>query len=234
MDRVVFILYVAGSYGSFLSHCVNFSDDLYNSKFKTIKIFDKLNTAHLNIREYIYKFHNSDDLLLWNSLDDTASAEYITKYWKGLPEDAGTSMFTQRCAMPNVHEKLKRFFPESKFVNICFDDDDIPVISELHAKKTLRGYVLSRAVHNREEYDYLRTLSPEDKFNHYYQVCLDFKRRLPRVRNVPYMFDFEFKWFYNKQKFINNYIEMCDFLGIKSGDVAMLYDEFANINNIKA
>lgn len=234
MDRAIFIFYVAGSYGSFLSHCLNFSEDLINYKFKTLNIFDKSNSAHLNIREYIHKFHNSDDLMFWENLSNEDSKNYLLKHTIPIPENLGSGMYTQRCAYPNVHSKVKSFFPNSKFVNISFNDDDIPVISDLHSRKTISNFIISRLLYdNMDEYNYLKTLDHDEKLRYYYNICLEFKKSLPRVANVPYMFDFHFKWFYNKQQFMIGYEQMCSFLGIRPGDISKLYDNFAAINNIK-
>lgn len=234
LDRAIFIMYQPGSYGSFLSHAINFSDDLFNSKFKTVNIFDPAGAAHFNVKEYILRFHDGDKLEKWYKMSQEEAKNYLDKAWHGTPALVESGKFyTQRCALPYAYDKIMYFFPQSKFVNISFEDDDQWPIARAFAKKTLDTFLMNKITFEREEYNKLKSMPMDQLLEHYASIAVKMMGERPRIKQVSNMFDFEFKWFYDRKKFMHGYNKMCEFFEIQPGDVTALYEEFCIVNNIK-
>lgn len=234
LDRVIFIFYQPGSFGSFLSHCINFSNDLYNSKYKIYNNFNLQGAAHINLREYINQFHDGAHLRTWYKMSDDDSELYLKKnyiYNQDLVNSG--KWYTNRCTVPLIHSKVKKYFPLSKYVNITYDADDVPIIARMFANKTLVGFLTKKARTEKDEFYMLKQLPKSEQIEIYEEIC---KKQIDHefsVSGVDYMYDFAFKWFYNKNKFMDKYNEMCNYLEITPGEISELYDKFSEVNKIK-
>jgi hypothetical protein len=232
-NNFIFVLYRAGTFGSFLSQCINFSPSAYNFPNRRFDIFDKSGAAHLHLPEFIRCFHNTMQLENWQYMPDAESLSYIETNCYANDSD---KWYIQRCALPNIHEKLNKVLPAAQLVNISYTENDFPLIARNHSKKTLAGYILHLHMTDKEEYQRVKHIGEDAQLKLYQGVCLRLLVDNPIVRDVPYMFDFDFSWFYNKTKFINGYRELCSKLQIEQGDmdeISMLYENFCIVNDIK-
>lgn len=239
LDRAIFVVYHPGAYGSFLRHCINLSSDVFDKEKKTTNIFWQGGQAHNNISEFIKFFHDGDDLNRWYSLTHEESLKYLSDNWVGTPElEQSNKFYVHRIAGPKSYDKVREYFPKSKFVYISFTKENVEEIADLMANKTLYGYMRKIKFREPEKFQHYQTLNNEDVINIYKKICAEMVESLEQptvdefnlVKNV---FEFKFDWFYNKEIFVKKYNEMCGFLEIAKADIQDLYDNFAKVNNIQ-
>lgn len=234
LDRAIFVVYHPGAYGSFLRHCINLSDDVFDKKEKTVDIFWEGGQAHRNMTEFIRLFHEGDELGYWQSLSPEESIKYLNDNWAGTSElEASNKFYVHRIAGPKTYYKVREYFPKSQFVYISFTDKNMEEIANLMANKTLYGYLRKIEIKEPEKFEYYQTLSTEEVIERYKKICIEMVSSVGQIELGKNVFEFKFDWFYNKNMYLTKYDEMCRYLSIAPAKVNELYDKFANVNNIQ-
>jgi len=206
-ERVIFVNFLPGSFGSFLTHCISFSPDVF-TKTATTDIFDEVGGAHRHIREFLKEFHTEKHIHDWSLVDIEQQENIIKNQWHPPQEFLLSNKYhVHRVLGPKYIPDLLRFFSKSKFVNITIKPEHISLIRDMYAKKG--SHVLKNNVS-----------SPY----HYYLM----KQYCDTIEKV---YNFDVSFFLNGN-FLQEYEKLMNWLGLHKADVSELYENFKKVNNL--
>ena len=234
--KVIFINYVPGSFGSFLYHCIAESPECYKINSDNAVFWDN-GAAHGNIVTMIFKFHDGDELRMWLELTDEQKQEHFAKLTYCPPDFADSQKwYVHRLTIPSMTPEVMRFFPESKFINVTFDDDDISTIARDMTNKTYNppdgGWIDKMRESNTDYYEQLMRLSEEERLDIYYQYNLNYVKSHQCNDIMTNVYTFPYKSFLNEESFMEETGKLFEWLGIEYADIGQLYSEFKKVNNI--
>lgn len=225
-SRIVFINFAVGSFGSFLWHTLAQSKTSYDSSLLE-NTFDEYGRAHNNLNVYLHNFHSRDDILKWLELDSDARKKAIKDSWKNpghwqYPECPGywydsDTMYVHRVTTPQYSSEIQKACPNSKLIIIDFDEDDVPLIASMLAKKIMVPQQLSQG----------KTLN-ETAIKRMSTTMV--MSNLPE-KNVEGAYYFKFKYFLD-ESFIDEFNKLCKWLNFEVPDITEWYKIFKRVNNL--
>jgi hypothetical protein len=217
-SRVVFINFAVGSFGSFLWHTLAQSKTSYDISLLE-DTFDEYGAAHNSLNVYLHHFHSREDISKWLLLDSDARKTAVKNSWKdpGYWDDSAT-MYLHRVTMPSRSSDIIKACPTAKLIIIDFDEDDVPLISSMLAKKILipnhvskEGVIPDETLIKRIATNMVMSNLPE--------------------KNVEGAYYFKFKYFLN-ESFIDEFNKLCEWLNFEVPDITEWYEEFKRVNNL--
>jgi len=117
-ERVVFISFVPGSFGSFLLHCLSYSPNVYYKKTSPI-YFDSEGASHYNIKQHLDFLHDGCTFKKWSIRDEVSKIKELENKWD-LPKNfiESNKYYLHRITLPKLLPALMLALPNSKFINI--------------------------------------------------------------------------------------------------------------------
>jgi len=216
-NRVVFINFAVGSFGSFLWHALAQSKTSYDTSLLE-DTFDKYGAAHNSLNVYLHHFHSRSDILKWLELDCDARKKAVKDSWKDPAYwDESKTMYIHRVTTPQYSSAIIKACPSSKLIIIDFDEDDIPLIASMLAKKIIIPMVLSQG--NLPYETSIKQMSTN--------MVMD---SLPE-KNVEGAYYFKFKYFLN-ESFNDEFNKLCKWLNFEIPDITEWHREFKRVNNL--
>jgi hypothetical protein len=135
-DRIVFIHFVPGSFGSFLLHCLSYSDSVFLQNKKDI-FFDEFGAAHYKIKQFFLDFHSGTRIYEWSNLPTEMQKTYLEKNWNP-PEDFLNSNlhYIHRIVLPKKIELVKQHIPKARHIKITIPFKYNLLVRDMLIKKT--------------------------------------------------------------------------------------------------
>lgn len=227
LDKFIFVNYVPGSFGSFLTKVIELSTEVETRSKTNESDFDSTGAAHNNITEWITYFHHGDDLDNWLTFTDSDKIKYITD---NLICSNTNKNKTHRLTIPAKNDVFIKFFPTAKFIKITMCNQYLDIVASLMAKKTFQGWLEHEMINNPIKFKIMQRLNKTQQNTAYKNIC--HKRILGIMSDTTDIntFNFGIEEFFQYDTFYKKYIEMCKFLNISHCDITTIYNEFKNIN----
>ena len=217
-NRVVFINFAVGSFGSFLWHTLAQSKSSYDTSLLE-DTFDEYGAAHNSLNVYLHHFHSRADISKWLQLDSDARKTAVKNSWKDPGYwDESKTMYLHRVTTPQYSSDILKACPTAKLIIIDFDEDDVPLISSMLAKKILipnhvskEGVIPDETLIKRIATNMVMSNLPE--------------------KNVEGAYYFKFKYFLD-ESFIDEFNKLCKWLNFEVPDITEWYNTFKRVNNL--
>ena len=201
-DRIVFIHFVPGSFGSFLLNCLAYSPSVFLQNKKDI-IFDKNGAAHDNIEQFFLNFHSGKAIFEWSTLSEDMQKEYLTKNWEPSVEFLKSDLYyIHRCVIPKKAELIKYHIPESKHIKITIPYKYNQIVIDMVNKKN-------------------SNLVPIEDYKFYTSI--------KNNNIIDGVYDFDISHFI-EGTFLTEFDKLCDWLGFEKVDVSRQYEKFKQVN----
>lgn len=222
----IFVNYVPGSFGSFITKVIETSPAVYNTPGEA---FNKRGSSHLSQTLWIKGFHDGNAIDNWSDLDPQDRIKYII--------DNTTELYHQtdlykvhKFTVPKLHNLFLETFPKSKFIKVIYDERHHDTIVDLMCNKTypttLEKYFKQV---NPQLYKVLTSISAEKQRIWYRKQC---ENRIISVRdNRPA----ERTHLFNVSNLFNGkhdtaFDKLFKFLGIVPGNYDKLIEDFLQIH----
>jgi hypothetical protein len=217
-SRVVFINYAVGSFGSFLWHALTQSKSSGDTTLLE-DTFDENGAAHNSLCMYLHHFHSREDINKWRKLDSDARKKAIEDNWKDPAywDDSANTIYMHRVTSPQFSSEILKASPKSKLIIIDFDNDDVPLIASMLAKKVIIPLHLSQG--NMPPEFFIKRASTT-------MVMESFPEK-----NVEGAYYFKFKYFLN-DSFIDEFNKLCEWLNFEVPDITEWHKTFKRVNNL--
>lgn len=234
LNKIIFVNYTPGSYGSFLHHCLKSSDDCYG---KSANIFNYNGAAHNNLTQFIKRFHDGENILEWESLSHENRVRYLKEHTVFPPDFVSNNKYyIHRLTIPRLSSLISTYFEGSKFINITYDDVHIPRIARDMANKTFiengRGWLYRVRDQHPEFFKELMKMTKEQMIEKYYESSLSYVKTSQFKSDDDKIYNFDYANFLDKELFLKEIDRLFSFLTIAKVNVNILYDEFAKVNKI--
>jgi len=227
-DKWIFVVYVPGSFGSFISRVIETSHDVFS---KSPDIFNKRGASHLNLSLYIEKFHNLNNIRQWANLNEKERIHYIL--------DNITPLYYQtklhkvhRLTSPKLHSLFLNTFPNAKFIKVIYNPKHEHVVIDNMCRKTYPT-TLKEVIQesNPALYKVLINSSTANQRKWYYKECIkqiDSAGANSEPSERTFLFDLE-HLFSKKHKDAFN--QTFNFLKITPGAYDEIYKKFMTIHS---
>ena len=218
-DRIVFVIYPAGSFGSFLSACLRMSASVHN-KLLNKDIFNEDGAAHNHVIEYMgSKFHCFEDLTYWVELSDEQKDEFVAKHWQP-PINLNKSglFYIHRLIMPEKIHIFMNYFTKARFVKINVDRPEQDAVCKMILKKVMPYSPTNSLLEERIR----EKVARRDLIN---QTNNDI---------IEGVYNFNVKWFLDGS-FVKEFNSLCEYLNfekVNTTEITNMYEEFKRQNNI--
>ena len=213
-DRIIFINYTPGSFGSFLSSCLRMSPSVHN-KLLNKDIFNEYGSAHKQLIEYMIDFHQHGILSDWVNYSDEQKHKTILHRWQPPDDFEKSSLFyIHRLIIPNSTDVFVKFFPKSRFIKINVDDNEVDIISKMFHKKILNVENPTAPHKSKLAKKFIKTHINNDI--------------------IEGVYNFNVRWFLDGS-FIKEFDKLCEYLNFKKVDITEIfnmYDQFKRANNL--
>jgi hypothetical protein len=134
-DRIVFISFVPGSFGSFLLHCLSYSPSVYHRNTGNL-YFDDNGACHYNITDFFTDFHSGQSIAKWFSLTTDKRNEFLVDNWKPTKEFVDSNLYyIHRSVLPKFTRLLKSHIPEAKYIKITIPEKYNDVVVDMIIRK---------------------------------------------------------------------------------------------------
>lgn len=221
LDSWIFVNYVPGAFGSFLTKVLELSPDVYGSK--TTDIFNQYGASHNNITEWINYFHDGDDLDRWAMLAQDEQQQYILDNVDTALLSTTSLKRIHRLTIPKYNYLFRQHFICSKFIKITVEPQDIEFIVSMMSKKTF--YVWMSKIS-----DPLKTvilnISDDKQYEYYNKVCMDHITNILDNAIEPDTFNFPVQAFFSLEKFSTEIDDLTRWLNIQPGNYEDFYNKF--------
>lgn len=217
-DRIVFVNYPVGSFGSFLTTCLRQTPNAGN-KLTNTDVFDQFGSAHRQIEEWLDPFHSPPILTSWLQLPDNIKQQSIINSWKPPKSFVESDLFyVHRLTVPYATDTFMKFFPEAKFIKIIVNDSEIDDVAEMFYRKIMNN--------NPQVHIQLPNGISAKQFS-YDSVC---EHRNNEI--IHGVYNFNVKWFLDGS-FVEEFDRLCEWLGFEKIDLTDFYERFKQVNGIK-
>ena len=218
-DRIVFVIYPAGSFGSFLSACLRMSPSAFNT-LSNKDVFNEDGAAHNHIKEYMgHNFHSFEDLKYWVELPDEQKNEFVIKNWKPPVNFNSSNLFyIHRLIMPKKIHVFMNYFTKARFVKINVEQPEQGSICKMILKKIIPYSVKNSILEER----FQEKVARRDLIN---QTNNDI---------IEGVYNFNVKWFLDGS-FVKEFNSLCEYLNfekVNTIEITNMYEEFKRQNNI--
>jgi len=211
-SKIVFINFVPGSFGSFLLKCLSASPSVF-LRTTDCDFFDEVGASHYNIKQYLHKLHDPEDIKHWLTLSDKES--FINENWKPDPEfnDSGL-YYIHRLLIPKQTVAIKSFFPNAKFIKITIPDKHISTVIKMRKIKS----------------DPIQHMMPSSGK---YPSTIMWPAIAGHRNNaiIADVYDFDISHFI-ENTFIDEFNKLCEWLNFEKADVSEFYEKFKQLNGI--
>tara|TARA_B100000809_G_scaffold246071_1_gene273669 strand:- start:250 stop:954 length:705 start_codon:yes stop_codon:yes gene_type:complete len=232
MKDFVFVIYVPGSFGSFLSKTLELSDSVANRYTNEAPWFDDFGAAHKSLNKWITNFHHGDDLNKWIQLDPISQKTYVASR---TAEDAYTTYAgfkkIHRFTIPKQSKLLESNFPLAQFVTITFDKTYLPLIAKQMATKTYKDWQEQVNMSASNIVKVLKLAPFEVQQQHYLKICTDrILECMDDSSNANNTFDL--KSFFNRDTYFKKINLLCSKLNIQEIDetkLKIMHDKFMSV-----
>jgi hypothetical protein len=135
-DRIIFINFVPGSFGSFLLHCLSYSPSVFLQNKKDI-LFDDTGATHINIQEFFLDFHKGIKMHEWSNLTTDMQKTYLENNWEPPQKFLNSDLYyIHRLVLPKKIELVKQHIPEARHVKITIPYKYNQLVRDMFIKKT--------------------------------------------------------------------------------------------------
>jgi hypothetical protein len=217
----IFVNYVPGSFGSFLTKCIESSTGVAGTKEKNF--FDQDNASHLGISIWIHKFHSGDDLKYWHDLDHTQRLEFLQL---NIQPTQHMQRRVHRLTNPRINREIQQYFPNARFVKICVQPDMLSFVTKQMADKTYTEWIKKIATINPSLHQVIdrvpESLSRKkylDESQKYIETIIDNTEEL-------HTYNFDVANFVNWERFTAAINRLYKWLDIPPADIQDIYTEF--------
>lgn len=136
-DRIVFINFIPGSFGSFLLHTLSYSPSVFLKNKKDI-YFDETGAAHHNIKQYLENFHDGLFVKNWIDMPSDTKIEQLEQSWKPPQKFIDSNLYhIHRLVVPNYTPIFKKYIPAAKYIKITVPDHYLPLVESMIRKKMI-------------------------------------------------------------------------------------------------
>lgn len=228
-DKWIFVNYVPGAFGSFLTKAIEASPEVASSDKPGI--FDQDNASHQNIMPWIENWHDGDEIDRWILLDVNQQRSYLDKNinWNLIDQYPNMAR-VHRLTVPKLNDHFRQFWPNSKFVMITVPDQYLDLVIDQMYKKTFKTW-LWKLDKKRDALSKVITQIPRTKqLEHFRKICQDRIHAIHSNRSID-CFDFPINCFLDNDNFAKKMQELFDWLKITPGNTQDLYKEFANLHD---
>jgi len=211
MDRIVFINYPAGCFGSFLTQCLHHSESSHH-RLPNSDVFMNDGTAHRYIIEYLDSFHTPQQLNEWTTKSKEEKYALLNQRWTP-PVDFlnSTLYYIHRLTLPKYNFMFKMHLPASKFVKITIDDSEMDFLADILCRKIPYG-----PNNQPNTPDIIKTYFKRSRSNYTEDGVYNFN-----VRN------------FIDGTFLDEFDKLCEWLNFeKVSDIGEFYDKFKKVNKL--
>lgn len=175
-DKWIFVNYVPGSFGSFITKIIETSPSVAGNA--DVDIFDDNGASHKNLSRWITNFHHGDDLDKWYSYNLRDQLKHLEK--NIVPVREKHLYRVHRLTVPKYHSQFVKTFVNAKFIKIIFDDDIKHVIAKQFCDKTFD--VWYNLVKNKHPvlYKILSKVNTQEKKRYYLTQC---NKRIDNIKD---------------------------------------------------
>jgi len=224
----IFVNYVPGAFGSFITKVIETSPDVYNIDGK---VFDKHGASHKNIAVWFHNFHDGDELDAWAKLNKDDQISYVYNALNTKLYNSTTLYKVHRFTNPSKHHLFVNMFPQAKFVKVVFSSTYLNKIVDQMVQKTFDGWFETQCkIQNPDLYKILNNVPVEYQLAHYRKECI------ARIEStIDNSVDERTMLFNAKDLFndraVNTFDKMFKFLNIAPGNYDTLLQEFLKIHS---
>jgi len=134
-NRIVFIHFLPGSFGSFLLHCLSYSNSVFTQNKKDI-FFDEFGAAHHKIKQWFNDFHSGTKINEWSNLPTEMQKIYLEKNWNPPEEFFNSNLYhIHRTCLPKKTELIKQHIPEARHIKITIPFKYNLLVRDMYIKK---------------------------------------------------------------------------------------------------
>jgi hypothetical protein len=209
-SRIVFINFLAGSFGSFLLKCISASPNVF-VRTTDSSFFDELGASHHDIPIYLNNFHDQTDVTKWLELPTIEDKiNFFKDNWN--PPNAfieSDLYYIHRILWPLKIREIMPYFPNAKFINITIPDKYVDVVRHMLSIKRVKVLNQPRPV----------------KVSPYYVL----RHRENDTIDGVYNFDVSHLM---ENTFLNELDKLYEWLNFEKADVSELYEKFKQLNGI--
>jgi hypothetical protein len=208
--RIVFINFLAGSFGSFLSKCLSASPSVF-IRTTDSNFFDALGASHYDIPVYLTNFHSKQEIDVWLAFSESEKHSFLLNSWQPPKEfiDSGLH-YIHRILTPKRTKEIKFHFPNSKIIKI--------IIPNKYAETVARMYELKRIV-------------PKDRENALGKVPLSYVTINKSNDIIEGVYNFDVSHLM-EDTFLPEFDKLCEWLNFEKADVSEFYEKFKQLNGI--
>lgn len=228
-NQWIFINYVPGSFGSFLTKVLELSPEVAGTKHPDI--FDEYNASHLNITHWIHQFHDGDDIEPWANLSMNEQSEYIKSRINLTQFNSTALKKIHRLTVPKYNTLFRKHFVNARFIKITVDPELISVITTTMADKTINNWFTNKVEKNSALKKVLSKVSPEHRRNRYIRECSTRITNTIDNSTEPATFNFPLTAFFTKLDFKQAVDNLTAWLEINPIDCTELYNQFFKKHN---
>lgn len=222
----IFLTYVPGSFGSFITKVIESSPDVYSRKNDN---FTPVGSSHKGQNLWIKKFHNGMDIDIWEKLDFYKKQQYILKniteyyYQTDLKK-------VHRFTVPKFHNLLIEIFPNAKFVKVVYGKKYEQTVIDMMSKKTYNGTLEKTIKFDNPDLYKILTNSSQEKQHIWYRKQCD--KRIEQIKDFTvakntFMFDIENLF---NGKHYEAFDKLFAFLDLKTGNYENLIGNFLELH----
>lgn len=210
-SKIVFINYLPGSFGSFLSKCLSTTSNVF-LRVKDDSFFDANGASHYDITEYLEKFHDIKDIEYWANLSNSDKIKYLNNVWNPSQDFLESNLFyVHRLTVPHRTKDVMEFFPNAKFIQVVIPNSCIKVVLHQYTLKISPG--LKEKGENLEDVGWQHVV----------------KYRNNDIIDGVYNFDISHLF---DNTFLEEFSKMCKWLNFQESDVSELYTKFKKLHGI--
>lgn len=223
----IFLNFVPGAFGSFITKVIQTSPDVYNIDGKT---FDKHGASHKNIAVWLHNFHDGDDLTAWGKLSKNDRVSYVYNALNTKLYNSTTLYKVHRFTDPSQHHLFVDMFPQAKFVKVVFPSAYFNKIVDQMVQKTFNDWLEKYKTQNPDLYKVLNNVPVEYQLAHYRKECIARIENTIDNNAAERTMLFNVEDLFNGQQ-VNSFNKMFKFLNIAPGNYDTLLQEFLQIHN---
>jgi hypothetical protein len=215
----IFVNYAPGSFGSFLTKIIELSTSVSGSK--NLEVFDEYNASHRNVSRWIGHLHDGDDIESWCRLSVEQQKQFIID---NIQTTTTTGKRVHRLTVPKYNSKFRQHFPNSSFVKLTVEPEQIELVAKNMVNKTFNSWLTNKVD------DTLKTILshvPENQQReHYLKEC---RQRIINIVDNSVesnTFNFPVSVFFDSEKFSETVNQLANWLDIDPIDITVLHKEF--------
>ena len=221
--RWIFVNYVPGAFGSFITKVIESSPDVYNTDGES---FDAYGASHENVTEWLRKFHHGNDLDYWSTLSASDRSSYINFTDLCYKTDLHR---VHRLTLPKHHDLFLETFSQAKFIKVVFDQEYFDLIVDMMCSKTYEDTLENVIKHTDSQlYKVLTNTTPEQQQKWYRKQCIKRIEDINDQQPAERTFLFNIKTLFDQTS--DSFSALFDFLEIAPGNYTKLHTDFLKIH----